>query len=100
MATVALVLGIISLVCAYPLGIVAVIIGFIALGKAKQMNGAGRGMAIGGIVTGAIAFLVAIALLLIFVVFADDVSNDLDDVNSDPSDGQCDPDRFIQDPDC
>lgn len=100
LAVTALVLGIVSLACIYPLGIVAVIVGFLALRKAKDLGGAGRGQAIGGIVTGAIAFVVAIILLLVFVVFANEVDNNLDDINSDPSDGVCNEDRFIQDPDC
>ena len=47
------------------LGIVGVVLGFVGLGKANQMGGTGRGMAIAGIVTGAIGILVSIVIFII-----------------------------------
>lgn len=79
LAVAALVVGIISLLCAWPLGIVAVGLGIAGLSRSKSLNGVGRGQAIAGMITGAIGVVVAIAVLLIFVVFADDVGDRIDD---------------------
>lgn len=128
-AVASLIIGILSLitVCLSPLGIVAVVLGFVGLGKAKKIGGAGKGMAIGGIVTGILALIVAV-LLAVLVVFAadkvddpdvicgsDETSNqgypcrnegsedpdpDADGINSDPADQVCNVDRFAEDPDC
>jgi hypothetical protein len=101
MAIAALVVGIVTIVsCLFPLGVVAAVLGFLGLKKAKELNGNGRGLAIGGIVTGLIGLISG--LILVFGVFlaADSVNDNLDDINSDPSDGVCNEDRFIQDPDC
>lgn len=68
------VVGIISLVGAFipfvdfvsiPGAIVALILGIIGLGRANRMGGTSRGMAITGIVTGAIALV----LVIVFVAF-------------------------------
>ncbi len=66
---------------------------------AKQPDRGGRGLAIGGIVTGALAILASIAFVLAVFVLADS-SGDLSEINSDPSDGFCDQGRYLQDPDC
>lgn len=93
----ALVCGILSIVaCLFPLGLVAVPLGIVALKKARDLNGSGRGMAIGGIITGILGIIAGIVVVVVLVFAADSV----DDINSDPSDGVCDQDRFIQDPDC
>jgi Na+/H+-dicarboxylate symporter len=64
--------GIVSLVVAFipfidfvsiPGGIVAIILGIVGVNRAKEMGGTSRGMAITGIVTGA----VAIGLVIIFI---------------------------------
>ena len=82
------------------LGVAAVVLGIVGLGTARQRaDGGGRGLAIGGIVTGALAILASIAFVLVVFVLADS-SSDLSDINTDPSDGVCDQDRFLQDPDC
>lgn len=65
MAISSLVLGIIGLLLACVafgavFGIVAVILGVVALGRVKRGVGGGRGLAIAGIVTGAIALLLGI----------------------------------------
>ena len=69
MAVASLVLGILGLLTSFfliggLLGLVAVILGVVALGKIKRGEADGRGMAIGGIVTGAIALLLTILLLV------------------------------------
>jgi uncharacterized membrane protein len=51
------------------LGIVAIIIGVIALRRANRGEGSGRGMAIGGIVTGAISLVLAIIGLIVALTF-------------------------------
>ncbi len=67
MAVASLVLGILGVLTAFfllggLLGLVAVILGVVALGKIKRGQADGRGLAIGGIVTGALALLLAIVL--------------------------------------
>ncbi|HEV2640500.1 MAG TPA: DUF4190 domain-containing protein [Actinocrinis sp.] len=69
MAIAALTLGIIGLVTSFfliggALGIVGLILGIISLRTAKR-TGAGRGMAIGGIITSAIAMAVSAAVLIL-----------------------------------
>jgi hypothetical protein len=64
------------------------------------MGGNGAGLALGGIITGAIGILASIVFAILFFVVIDDATNNLDEINSDPSDGECDMDRFLQDPDC
>ncbi len=74
MAVASLVLGILGLVLAVVvvggvLGLVAVILGAVALGKIKRGEAGGRGMAIAGIVTGGLAMLLAGLLLAAGAVF-------------------------------
>jgi hypothetical protein len=98
-----LVTGIISLVTCGGAGIlalVAIVLGFLGLGKAKEQNGNGKGMAIGGLVTGVLSLIVGAIFLFTVILAADSVNDDLDEINSDPSDGVCNTDRFLQDPDC
>lgn len=81
------VVGIVSLVVAFipfvdfvsvPGGIVAVVLGVVGVNRANQMGGQGRGMAITGIVTGA----VAIALVIVFVglVYSYFATHNLNDI--------------------
>jgi hypothetical protein len=81
-----------------PFAIGAVVLGVIGLGKAREI-GQGKGLAIGGLVTGALALAVSVLYVLLFIVIADDVEDD-GGINTDPSNGVCDSDRFLQDPDC
>ncbi len=74
MAVASLVLGILGLVLAIFLlggflGLVAVILGVVALGKIKRGEADGRGMAIAGIVTGGLAMLLAASLLAVGAAF-------------------------------
>ena len=60
----ALVLGLLSvplgiIVLGGPLGLIAVILGFVGVSRARTMGGAGQGMAITGIVSGVLGILVA-----------------------------------------
>ena len=66
LAIVSLVLGIASLFCLIFTGIPAIILGIIAVLKTSKSAGRvkGKGLAIGGIVTGAIGCLLAVALLV------------------------------------
>ncbi len=111
LAVAALVVGILSLLGLFCfgvpgllLGIIAIVLGVLGIKKANTMPGQPqKGLAIGGIVTGAIGLLVGLAFtaLLVFGSTVDsDFESDLDGVNSDPSDGVCDESRFLQDPDC
>jgi hypothetical protein len=106
LAIAALVVGLVSLFLCQPAGIVAIILGIMGLNRSKQMAGNGKGLAIGGIVAGALA-VVFFVVVIGFVVWAgNDTTFDFDttgnfgDINSDPADGTCDYDRFMQDPDC
>lgn len=75
MAVAALVLGLLALfgsitvVVGILFGLVAIILGFIASGRAKRGQGGGRGMAITGIVTGFLGVVLAIALVAVGVTF-------------------------------
>ena len=110
MAVGALVLGILSLLGAFfcgsgiLFGLIAVVLGVLGMKKANSLPGQPqRGLAIAGIVTGAIGSIISIIVILFVYVLgstADDISNDLGEINSAPSDGVCDTDRFLQDPDC
>ncbi len=85
MAIAALVCGILSLFCLFPLGFVGVGLGVAGLGKAKKTGGSGKGLAIGGIVTGAIGILATLAFVAL-IIFG---GNSDGGINSDPSDGIC-----------
>ncbi|MGK4579017.1 DUF4190 domain-containing protein [Kitasatospora sp. HPMI-4] len=72
LAVAAMVLGIIGLITSMVfigglLGVIGLILGIVALAKARRV-GAGRGMAIAGVVTSSIAIVVSI-LLVVFTVW-------------------------------
>ena len=97
-----LILGILSFFCVGLIaGPIAIVLGFLGRKKAnEEMAGNGAGMALAGIITGALGFAVSLVFVLFTFVFTESVVNELDDINSDPSDGICNEDRFWQDPDC
>jgi len=69
LAVASLVLGILAVLTGFfllggLLGLIAVILGIVALGKVKRGEAGGRGMAIGGIVTGVIGMLIAVLILV------------------------------------
>ena len=69
MAVASLVLGVLGILTAFfliggLLGLIALILGLVALGKIKRGEAGGRGMAIAGIVTGAIALLLSIIVVV------------------------------------
>jgi hypothetical protein len=104
MAVAALVVGILALLGAFCFGfpgllfgVIAVVLGILGLRRANTLPGTPqKGVAIAGIVTGAIGLLIGLAVVALFVLGA---SVD-DGYNSDPSDGTCDFSRTFQDPDC
>lgn len=111
MAVAALIVGIVSLIGIFcfgvggiVMGLIAVVLGVLGVKKANEAPGAPqKGLAIAGIVTGALGLLIGVAFLVFFVLVgaaADDLENDFGDINSDPPDGVCDESRFLQDPDC
>lgn len=82
LAVASLVLGILGILTAFfllggLLGLVAVILGFVALGKIKKGEADGKGLAIGGIVTGAVALLLTILLLVTVGAFFADKKDEL-----------------------
>lgn len=95
-AIAALVCGILSLVCLPPLGLVAVPLGIAGMSKAKKIGGNGRGLAIGGLITGILGILATIVIVIVIIIGANTESN----IDSDPSNGVCNRDRFLEDPDC
>jgi hypothetical protein len=98
MAIAALVLGLISLVASFCgvgvlFGAIAIVLGVLGVRKANELVGQPqRGVAIAGIVTGALGVL-ASAFILVALVFGSTVETDFPD-------GVCDESRFLQDPDC
>ncbi len=98
----ALVLGILSFFCVgLLLGPIAIVLGFLGRKKAnEEMGGSGAGMALAGIVTGALGFIASALFIFFFWIAADSTVDSINDINSDPSDGICNEDRWLQDPDC
>ena len=75
LAIASLVLGIIGLLTGLMifgavLGLVGVILGIVALVKVKNGTASGKGMAIGGIVTGALGMIAAVAMVVLGIVLA------------------------------
>lgn len=107
MAIAALVLGLISLAgtlfcgAGVLFGAIAIVLGVLGVRKANELVGQPqRGVAIAGIVTGALGVLASLAFILVVFVFGSSVESDFEGINTDPSDGVCDQSRFLQDPDC
>ena len=64
------------------LGLVGVILGIVALVKVKNGTASGKGMAIGGIVTGALGMIAAAAMMVLGIVLASQcVENAVQDSN-------------------
>lgn len=72
LAIVSLVVGILSLCCGYTfiVPIIAIVLGFMAKGKANSdpANYGGAGLALGGIITGAVALLIGVVVIILNVV--------------------------------
>jgi len=74
MATVSLVLGILSIpghFCCYlgwPLGVVSIILGILAYTKINKepQRWSGKGLALGGIISSAVGFLIIILLIVVY----------------------------------
>lgn len=60
---------------AVPLGAIAIILGIIARGKINRGEATGAGLAMTGIITGAIGLLVSIALIAGAFMFQDELQN-------------------------
>ncbi len=91
LAVASLVLGILGLLTFFfllggLLGLIAVILGIVALGKIKRGEADGRGMAIAGIITGAISLVLTVLILVTVGSFlaenSDDFSNLSDCINA------------------
>ena len=72
LAIVSLVVGILSLLCCSTVfipGIVAIVLGFMARGKANSdpKNYGGAGLALGGIITGALSLVVGIVIIVLYL---------------------------------
>ncbi len=70
MATAALVLGILALITSFTviggvlLGLIAIVLGFVASGRAKRGEAPGRGRAIAGIILGLLGLLLSVVLIV------------------------------------
>lgn len=78
LATASLVFGIIGVLTALIilgglLGVVGIVLGIVALGRRRE--GARKGMAVGGIVTGSIAVLITIGMIVVIALFGDDIAD-------------------------
>lgn len=78
LAVTSLVLGLIALLLSWlvfpaVLGLIAVVLGFVAVAKASKGTAGGRGMAIGGIITGVLSMIVAGLILAATVWFFNEV---------------------------
>jgi len=79
LAIAALVLGILALLSFWTiiggigLGLIAVILGFIARSKAKRGAGGGAGLALGGVITGLLGLLLGLGMAAFLAVFANQV---------------------------
>ena len=86
MAVASLVLGILGLLTSAfllggLLGLVAIILGIIALGKIKRGEAGGRGMALGGIITGILALLVTILIVVTVGAFFANNKDEIDNLS-------------------
>lgn len=86
LAITALVLGIIALLLAWIpivnflsiiLGLAALVLGF--LGIRKSAESGGRGLALGGIITGGLAVLGTILMIVVATIWLNDASDEIDD---------------------
>ena len=75
LAIAALVVGIIGLFSCGSLSIFAIGLGVAGLSRASKLNGNGKGMAIGGIVTGVLGIIAGVVLLFTVVWAADQVDD-------------------------
>ncbi len=84
LAVASLILGIVGIFTSFLLfgallGLVALILGFVALGKVKRGEADGRGLAIGGIITGVLAMLLTLLLVAtvgsVLISKKDEISN-------------------------
>lgn len=108
MAIAALVLGILALLSSWTVlggiifGLIAVVLGFIASGRAKRGRAGGRGMAISGIVLGVLGIVIGGALIALGASFlnseeAQQLQDCLTDAgNDDAAIAECN-DRFEED---
>ncbi len=95
MAVTALVLGILALLGSFTVvvgilfGLIAIILGFIASGRAKRGEATGRGMAIFGIITGLLGLIIGIAVIALGVsLLNSDTGKNLRDCLNDAGDNQ------------
>lgn len=88
MAITALILGILALLLAWipivnflsiVLGLAAVVLGFLGMRKAAVAGG--RGLAIGGIVTGGLALLATILMIVVAAIWLNNADDEIDDWN-------------------
>ena len=78
MALVSLILGIVSFFCLWGIGgILAIVFGILGMGKAKQMNGTGKGMSIAGLILGVINIVGTVLFIIIVAVAGNKASNEI-----------------------
>lgn len=86
----ALVLGIVGLLFAFTpitfwlgaiLGILGLVFGIVGMGRASKGEATNKGVAIAGLILGAIAIVVSIVWLIVVVVFVDQAKKDLEELD-------------------
>jgi hypothetical protein len=75
------------------LGLLAVLFGYLALAAPAPIAERHRALSIGGVITGALAAGLALALVVFGVVDDDRLDDGI-------ADGECDVEQLLQDPDC
>jgi hypothetical protein len=107
MATASLVLGIIALVLCWTafgglvLGLLAVVLGIVAVRRARRGEGGGQGRAVAGLVTGGLGLLLGILFLVVWINFfnssgVQDLVSCLQNAGSDPAAQQQCQEQFQQ----
>ncbi len=101
LAVAALVVGVVSILFAvflFPLGliggVIGLVLGFVARGKIKRGEGAGAGLALGGIITSLLAVLIAIVWGVLLVNVFQEVVDCLDPDLTEEEATQCVNDRL------
>jgi hypothetical protein len=82
LATTSLVLGITSFIFSLFTGVPAIICGSIALSQIKQNNESGRGMAITGIVLGAVTFVLPVIVIVVLMMLGPAIGNVFSQINN------------------
>jgi hypothetical protein len=97
----AFLVGLASLALCPPVGLVAIALGVVEVRRARDVPGRpGRALAVGGIVAGVVAVLMAVSLVWFYDAAISPAGTTVTDISTDEADGTCTRQRVLQDPDC